>query len=339
MSDNHDDNKKQAPPASEAASSRRAFLKWGALSGAAGLLGALPALAGDSDKEAAAQDEETVAMLNQDGQLVAVKKSQVDYPSGKVVTDAQKVRKGVPGKRFVMVIDLASCRNARKCVDACQATHGLWPHQEYVSVKKMQNNDKAGPYWMPQLCFHCDNPPCTKVCPVGATFKREDGVVAIDNKACIGCRFCMAACPYNARIFNWTDPKPTEHHHGYSPETSLPKRKGTVDKCDFCVDMARDGKLPHCVTACPNGVFYYGDENEDVVSNGSETVRLSKLLEERGGYRYMEELGTKPRTYYLPARNREFPFEEGVENYEKAKEKMKDYRLDTNPNHEGPSHD
>ena len=99
----------------------------------------------------------------------------------------------------------------------------------------------------------------------------------------------------------------------YSPETSCPAKMGTVSKCDFCPDMARKGELPHCVTACPNGVFYFGDENEDAVSNGDTTVKLSQLLKDKFGYRYMEDLGTKPRVYYLPPVNRLFPFEEESE--------------------------
>lgn len=339
MTHHKKDNENPTQPGEQKASSRRAFLKFGALGGAMGLLGALPVIAAGSeqdgsDAEPLPEGEETIRLLNQDGELVEVKKTACKAPHGKLVTDPDKVRQGVKGKRFVMVVDLASCRNARKCVESCQKTHSLMPHQEYLNVKKMQDNEAAGPYWMPQLCFQCDNPPCTKVCPVGATFKREDGVVAVDVQSCIGCRFCMAACPYNARIFEWSEPEKLQDPPAYSPETSLPRKMGTVSKCDFCVDMVRDGGLPHCVTDCPNGVFYFGDENEDVVTNGSQTVRLSKLLEERAGYRYMEGLGTKPRVYYLPPRNREFPFETGEENYEKAQDKMKDYRLELNPNGE-----
>lgn len=122
----------------------------------------------------------------------------------------------------------------------------------------------------------------------------------------------MVACPYGARSFNWKDPEIPEemykqHHH--SMESIIP-RKGTVSKCDFCPDMARNGELPHCVSACPNGTYYFGDENEDAVSNGAETVRLSELLRDRAGYRYMEDLGLEPRVYYLPPVNRLFPFED-----------------------------
>lgn len=100
-----------------------------------------------------------------------------------------------------------------------------------------------------------------------------------------------------------------EHHH-HSIERMAPRLKGTVEKCDFCPDMVRQGKLPDCVTACPNGVFYYGDVYEDTVTNGDETVRFSELIRDKAGYRYLEDLGAEPSVYYLPPANRLFPFEE-----------------------------
>jgi len=94
-------------------------------------------------------------------------------------------------------------------------------------------------------------------------------------------------------------------------ELNVPQKLGTISKCLFSADRCRDGKLPYCVSACPNGVYYFGDENEDAVTNGTtrETVRLSKLLRDNGAYQLMPELGTKPRVYYLPPKNRLFPFE------------------------------
>ena len=125
----------------------------------------------------------------------------------------------------------------------------------------------------------------------------------------------MAACPYSTRVFNWEEPDQPEEIASCtsSPETSVPSKIGTVDKCDFCPDMVRQGKLPDCVTSCPNGVFYFGDEIEDTVTNGEETVRFSQIIADRAGYRYAEELGTKPRVYYLPARDRIFPVERGLD--------------------------
>ena len=223
-------------------------------------------------------------------------------------------RHGIKGRRWVMVIDLAKCRNARKCISACQEAHHLRPEQFHINTLQMQDSEKTAPYFMPKTCQHCDNPPCVSVCPVDATFKRPDGPVLIDNERCIGCRFCIAACPYSARSFNWFEPKYAEQDKGktYNVELNVPQKKGTITKCLFSSDRIREGKLPYCVSACPNGVYYFGDENEDAVTNGTtkETVLLSKLLRDNGGYRLMEELGTKPRVYYLPPKNRLFPFPE-----------------------------
>jgi Fe-S-cluster-containing dehydrogenase component len=250
---------------------------------------------------------EMVSLLATDGTMVKVPKSAMEPVS------PAEARKGIPGKHFVMVVDLARCRNARKCIKACEHHHQITPDRPYIKVLRMQDNEASAPYWMPKKCFHCDNPPCVKVCPVAATYKRSDGLVLIDNERCIGCRFCMAACPYSARVFNWGEPKVQETEHSYSPETSIPSQVGTVEKCDFCPDMLRQNKVPHCITACPNGALYFGDKIADSVTNGSETVRLSTLLKDKAGYRYHEELGTEPNVYYLPPADRIFPFKEAKE--------------------------
>jgi molybdopterin-containing oxidoreductase family iron-sulfur binding subunit len=124
----------------------------------------------------------------------------------------------------------------------------------------------------------------------------------------------MTGCPYNARIFIWEKLEvESEKDIEYSPETSIPVREGTVAKCDFCPDMIRNKQLPHCVTACPMGVIYFGDINEDSVTNGEETVSFSELIKTYDGYRHLEALGTDPSVYYLPANSRLFPFERGLE--------------------------
>lgn len=286
--------------------SRREFIKTistGGILAATGL--ALGSLTSCKEKSA-----EKTTLLTTDGKLVQVSNSEIEamghLHQGAVPEEAHK---GIPGKKFVMVVDLSKCKNARKCVQSCDKHHNLTPDRPYIKVLEMKDNENSSPYWMPKKCFHCDNPPCVKVCPVGATFKRTDGIVLVDNERCIGCRFCMAACPYSARVFNWGEPPEGKLDIPYSPETSLPSKKGTVAKCDFCPDLLRDNKLPHCVTACPNGVIYFGDEIDDTVTNGEETVRFSTLLKDKAGYRYMEDLGTKPRVYYLPPVNRLFPFE------------------------------
>lgn len=254
-------------------------------------------------------DEKKTTVLTPEGKLVQIPESQIEEMVHHGAPP-KEARKGIPGKKFVMVVDLAKCKNARKCIHACDKHHNLTPDRPYIKVLEMKDNDKSAPYWMPKKCFQCDNPPCVKVCPVGATYKRTDGIVLIDNERCIGCRFCMAACPYSARVFNWGVPPDQKSELEYSPETSIPSEVGTVGKCDFCPDMLRENKLPHCVTSCPNGVIYFGDEIDDSVTNGEETVRLSTLLKDKAGYRYLEELGTQPRVYYLPPVDRLFPFEE-----------------------------
>jgi len=234
-------------------------------------------------------------------------------------------REGIKNKRFAMVIDLSRCRNARKCVAACQSAHHLRPEQFHINTYRMQDAEFTQPYFLPKPCFHCENPPCTKVCPVGATFKRSDGLVLIDNERCIGCRFCIAACPYSARSFNWFEPKDSEKDKDkiYDVELNVPQKKGTITKCLFSADRLRQNELPYCVSACPNGVFYFGDLYEDAVTNGTtkETVSFSELIRQNGGYTLMEDLGTKPSVYYLPPKNRIFPFiYEGKTSLEKQNE-------------------
>lgn len=281
---------------------RRKFLKLGLLAGAGTIT-----CTSCSTKEDTGEKEK---VLTTDGKLVEVDKSAIQE-SSYIPVSPSEARKGIPGKKFVMVVDLSRCRNARRCIESCEHHHQITHDRPFIKVLRMQDNPNSSPYWMPKKCFQCDNPPCVKVCPVGATFKRSDGIVLIDNQRCIGCRFCMSACPYSARVFNWGEPKkPENYDKPYSPETSVPSRKGTVEKCDFCPDMLRQNKLPHCISACPNGALFFGDRIADTVTNGSETVRLSKLLRDKAGYRYLEELGTKPNVYYLPPANRVFPFEE-----------------------------
>jgi molybdopterin-containing oxidoreductase family iron-sulfur binding subunit len=291
--------------------SRRAFIGAALTSGAA--------LAGCSGHrtpfESDATDKITpsgkkVKLLSVDGEVI-----EVDEAFLKPVDDLPRLsnaaeRLGIAGKKFVMVIDLSRCKELKKCQEACNHAHGLHPGENWIKLYPMQDGEYTAPYWQPTTCMHCDEPPCVKVCPVDATFKRQDGIVLIDSDRCIGCRFCMAACPYSTRVFNWSDPGLSAEAASkpYSCETSMPQKKGTVGKCDFCADMTRKGELPHCVSACPNGVFFFGDINEDTVTNGSETFRFSELIRDKAGYRLMEDLGTKPSVYYLPPVNRNFPF-------------------------------
>lgn len=300
---------------------RRKFLKLSLLAGGGATIAAVSfapqVLANPTPKTG-----QKVKVLTADGKLVEIDSSLVAHPSESKL-EQFSVREGVPGKKFIMVIDLGRCANARKCVEGCQSMHGMLPPVEFLKVKRMQDTELTAPYWFPQPCYQCDNPPCTKVCPVDATFKRTDGIVGIDSDRCIGCKFCMAACPYSARTFNFGRPEQVKfsEQQPASAEHKCHSTKsdtvGTVSKCDFCPDAAAEGVLPACVTECPNGTIFFGDELEDAVTNGEETFRLSELLKNRAGYRQFEELGTKPRVYYLPPVERQFPFEEATEIYNK----------------------
>ncbi|MDX9727750.1 MAG: 4Fe-4S dicluster domain-containing protein [Bacteroidales bacterium] len=294
--------------------SRRDFIRKVTLAGAVTVTGGAAIYSGHRF-EKAKHREGFVKVLTEDNRLVEIPVEQMrDFkPDLKMLQS--RGREGIAGRRWVMVIDLSKCRNARKCVEACQSAHHLRPYEYHINTLVMQESVNTSAFFMPKPCQHCDNPPCVSVCPVDATFKRQDGIVLIDNERCIGCRFCIAACPYSARIFHWQEPSLNEADKDkeYDVELNVPQKKGTVTKCLFSADRLREGMLPYCVSACPNGVFYFGDENEDAVTNGTtkETVRLSELLEKNAGYRLMPELGTKPRVYYLPPKNRIFEFEEG----------------------------
>jgi molybdopterin-containing oxidoreductase family iron-sulfur binding subunit len=252
-----------------------------------------------------------VKLLSVDGEVIEVDEAYLKpIPEMPAISNAEE-RMGIPGRKFVMVIDLSRCKSLKKCQVACDYAHHLHADINWLKIYPMQDAENTAPYWQPTNCMHCDEPPCVKVCPVDATFKRQDGIVLIDSERCVGCRFCMAACPYSSRIFNWEAPGVSEEiaNRAYSCEKSVPQIKGTVGKCDFCPDRARENKLPHCAEACPNGVFFFGDMLEDSVTNGSETYRFSELIKDKSGYRLMEDLGTKPSVYYLPPVNRSFPFE------------------------------
>ena len=259
---------------------------------------------------------EKIKVLTTNGVVIEIDKPENDCKINPCSpAKGNDARNGIPGRSFVMVIDLARCKNARKCIEGCQKGHDLLPDQEWMKVYLMKDNPESEPYWFPKNCFHCDNPPCVKVCPVGATFKRSDNAVLVDTDICIGCKFCISACPYSARILNWTHRESyASNDPNYSPETSVPGQHGTISKCDFCPDRARKGKLPYCASSCPMGAIYFGDKNEDAVTNGEETLRFKELIKEKAGFRYLEELGTEPNVYYLPPTNKMFPYERGLNN-------------------------
>jgi molybdopterin-containing oxidoreductase family iron-sulfur binding subunit len=140
------------------------------------------------------------------------------------------------------------------------------------------------------LCNHCDNPPCTRVCPTQATWKRDnDGIVMMDWHRCIGCRYCIVACPYGSRSFNWTDPRPFIEN----PDPVFPTRmRGVVEKCTFCEERLAKGREPACVEACPNGEIVFGDLNDP-------HSEVRKVLTDHLAIRRKPGLGTQPEVYYI----------------------------------------
>ena len=153
---------------------------------------------------------------------------------------------------------------------------------------------QEGYYYMPVQCQHCANPPCTKVCPVQATWTEPDGIVVVDYNWCIGCRYCMAACPYQGRWFNWGDPSipkdkvTTETHY----LGNRPRMRNVVEKCTFCIQRCRKGKYPACVEVCPVGARKFGN----LLDPDSE---INRIIKTKRVFRLKDELNTQPKFYYF----------------------------------------
>jgi Fe-S-cluster-containing dehydrogenase component len=218
--------------------------------------------------------------------------------------------KALTGKKWAMVVDMKKCwekgkEGCKDCILACHLTHNVpdigtikeevkWIWQEpYVNTFPGQedqfNEQRIGEHPFIVLCNHCTDPPCVRVCPTKATFKRPDGIVMMDMHRCIGCRFCMAGCPYGSRSFNYRDPQPYVKNE--NPE--YPRReRGVVEKCTFCTERLEVGKLPACVEACKPGALAFGD-----LEDPKSTVR--KLLAANFTIRRKPELGTGPNVYYI----------------------------------------
>jgi len=210
-------------------------------------------------------------------------------------------------KRWAMVIDMRRFNTAedyQRVIDACHTAHNV-PHIDNVrhEVKwiwtdtfehtfpeqKNAHLPKAiqeKPFLL--LCNQCDNPPCTRVCPTDATYRLTDGIVAQDYHRCIGCRFCMAGCPYGARSFNWVDPRP--HLDYLNPE--FPTRSiGVVEKCNFCVDRLERGEPVRCAAASGGGIVV-GDLNDP-------DSEVSRLLARHFTLTRKPALGAKPNVFYI----------------------------------------
>lgn len=208
-------------------------------------------------------------------------------------------------KRWIMVIDTRKCsedQGCDKCIQACHRAHNVpsIPNakHEVKWVWKERFRNLFGAEAVPAaaqnrlalaLCNHCDNPPCARVCPTGATWKRADGIVMMDQHRCIGCRYCMAACPYGARSFNFIEPRP----YLTTIAADFPQRtKGVVEKCNFCEERLAAGRLPLCIEACPQRAVLFGDGNDP-------NSEVSRMLESRYAIRRHPELGTRPSVYYV----------------------------------------
>lgn len=200
--------------------------------------------------------------------------------------------------RYGMAIDLARCVGCGGCATACKMSNNLpnkvWWNTirsegpDLVSVGKFPNVTKNV---FPVNCQHCENPACVKACPVGATYKREDGIVMQDYDKCIGCRMCMVACPYNARMFNWKKP---EHYvdHAVGESDAPVHQSNVVEKCTFCVNRLSRGEGPACMQICPMRARFWGDLDDP--NSG-----VSKAIQGRQYTKLLEQLGTAPKVYYL----------------------------------------
>lgn len=220
----------------------------------------------------------------------------------------EKGEHALTAKRWAMVIDTRLFRGPEDyepLIEACHKVHNV-PHipgnqdikwfwldkYDHVFPDDMNAhiNDKTRQASYPLLCNHCTNPPCVRVCPTQATYRMEDGIVAMDYHRCIGCRFCMAGCPYGARSFNFVDPR--KYLSDPVPNPTFPTRMiGVVEKCTFCAERLAAGQMPACVEAA-GGKILFGD-----LEDPNSTVR--QALAANYSIRRKPNLGTQPGVYYL----------------------------------------
>ncbi len=219
----------------------------------------------------------------------------------------------IPGVVFAYALDLSRCVGCRRCVYACVAENNQSrdPQVHWIRVLEMEKErgidfahadayyeaeevPQPGHFYVPVQCQQCRNAPCTKVCPTGATWTEPDGIVVIDYDWCIGCRCCMAACPYGARHFNWKTPglpsaelNASTHYLG-----NRPRPKGVVEKCTFCIQRTRVGRYPACVEACPVGARKFGN----LLDPDSE---IRYIIEHKRVVVLKEELNTMPKFFYF----------------------------------------
>lgn len=198
--------------------------------------------------------------------------------------------------RYGMVIDLKRCIGCYACQIACKAENATPPNVLFARVVKREIGiyPKVRRMSLPLLCMHCADPPCVQVCPTEASFKRPDGIVDIDSNKCVGCRYCMMACPYGSRFFHGE----AQHYFNGVGVTAYEEKgyekhlTGVVMKCNFCAHRLERSEEPACVANCPAKARIFGDLEDP----GSE---VSRLIVERAGTQLLPERGTNPSVYYL----------------------------------------
>ncbi|NDJ79210.1 MAG: 4Fe-4S dicluster domain-containing protein [Chloroflexi bacterium] len=204
-----------------------------------------------------------------------------------------------------MVIDLRKCIGCQYCIYACQAVNDV-PDDMRWNVYLPEVTETGEPFHMTRPCLHCQDAPCVSVCPVEATYVRDDGIVMMDYERCIGCRYCQVACPYDVRTFNWEKREESSGYQGEWGQAEIDQRpRGVAEKCTFCVHRIDRGlahgmvpgvdrpATPACVNVCPVQARMFGDLNDP-------NSPVSRIIDEQPTFRLREDLGTEPNVYYVP---------------------------------------
>lgn len=288
--------------------SRRSFLKNMAIAS----FGAL-ALSGCDMKELEEFLQQNFRTLSKREKDKIVKNLEIDYKKKYGKRFHVSDNPAIEGTLFGYALDLSRCIGCRRCVYACvkENNQSRDPQIHWIEVLQMEKEKgidfahstaqynpetvpEEGHFYIPVSCQQCKNPQCTTVCPVKATWQEPDGIVVVDYNWCIGCRYCMAACPYGARHFNWGEPEvpfteinPEMHYLG-----NRPRMKGVVEKCTFCIQRVREGKYPSCVEICPVGARKFGN-----LLDPESEVRY--ILENKRVLVLKQELNTQPKFYYF----------------------------------------